>query len=175
MPKGGARARSGPAPSPDSLNRQRDGAEWVKLPSTGRKGDVPAWPTHMGDFDGDEERVWRRLWKTPQALVWEADGVHDTVALYVRSLCEAAKPDASTAVRTLVRQQQDALLLSIPALHSARFVIDKKLDGATPGIVDPGEVATGTTGAPAHAGGSARDRFRIVPNATGDEADEHEE
>lgn len=169
MPKGGARARSGPAPDPEALNRQRDGAEWVKLPAGGRRGDIPVWPAHMGDFVGDEAKVWDRLWRTPQALVWDADGVHDTVALYVRTLCEASAEGASTALRTLVRQQQDALLLSIPALHSARYVIDKRLDGATPGFDHPEQQAA--PGAAARTGGSARDRFTVVPTPDEDDTD----
>jgi hypothetical protein len=170
MPKGGARTRSGTPPDPDALARNRDGAEWVKLPAKGRQGPTPPWPTQMGTISADEKKVWERLWKTPQALVWEADGVHDTVALYVRTLCEASLEGSPTTLRVLVRQQQDALLLSIPALHHAKFVIDKKLDGATPGIVDHG--ATGTTGAAVRtSGGSARDRFTVVPTTDDEDAD----
>lgn len=44
MAKGGARVRSGPAPDPDALSRERDAGEWIELPPEGRKGPAPAWP-----------------------------------------------------------------------------------------------------------------------------------
>lgn len=44
MPKGGARARSGPAPDPNALNRERDKGEWKVLPREGRPGPPPDWP-----------------------------------------------------------------------------------------------------------------------------------
>ncbi len=77
--------------------------------------------------------MWTRLWRSPQAIVWEADGVHDTVALYVRAFIEAANPEASASARTFVRQLQDSLLLSIPALHAARYtIVDNAPAPATP-------------------------------------------
>lgn len=168
MVKGGARTRSGPAASPDALNRQRDGAEWIKLPAKGYQGEIPDWPEHVIDQTPAEAELWKRLWRFPQAIVWKADGVTDTVALYVRCLIEASAPNASTAVRTLVRQQQDALLLSIPALHSAKYVIDGKIEG-TQAFPPPERFddATGTDGERVGGAGSrsARDRFTVVPNA----------
>lgn len=44
MPKGGARARSGPAPDPNALPRVRDKGEWKVLPKEGRTGTPPQWP-----------------------------------------------------------------------------------------------------------------------------------
>lgn len=165
MPKGGARTRSGSSASPDSLRRERDWGQWTRLPAE-RLGPIPDWPAEVQDPSPDELAMWQRLWRAPQALVWEADGVADTVAMYVRAFLEAAAPGASGNSRTVVRQLQDALLLSIPALHSARYVIDRKLAGARAGLERPGdepapvedqqhgsddehgEQATGTTGPP---------------------------
>lgn len=161
MPKGGARARSGPPPSPDALRRERDSREWTKLPGSGFQGPRPDWPEDaVADPTTAEVRMWERLWKTPQAMVWHADGVQDTVALYVRAFLEASKPEASGAARTFVRQLQDALLLSIPALHAARYVIDRDL---TAEQHEPGSTAPARPLPVASGEGSVRDRFTVVP------------
>ena len=38
--------RSGPAPDPNALKRDRDGKQWAKLPAGGRTGAPPPWPLH---------------------------------------------------------------------------------------------------------------------------------
>lgn len=118
--------------------------------------------------------MWARLWKKPQALVWEADGVQDTVAMYVRTFLEGAKPDAPVGTRTYVRQLQDALLLSIPAMHSAKYTIATPIAGAQQGLF--GEEATGTGGAPQRAGGPALPSVRqglhvVQPVPAGDDVE----
>jgi hypothetical protein len=174
---GGARANGGPAPELGSLKRVRDGKEWVKLPACGLP-EAPPWPGQMEmraptwpDAAKDEgvqghrdalaleyaavaERelaFWERLWtEQPQAWVWQADGLADQVALYVRNTLEAMEPGATGAVRTLSRQLAGELLLSTHSLHSARYVIDREMKG-TPafpdltGLDQPAQ-ATGTTG-----------------------------
>jgi len=54
------------------------------------------------------------------------------VALYVRRLVEAERPDAPVSVGTLVRQYADALGLSIPGLRALRWRIDGD-DESSPG------------------------------------------
>jgi hypothetical protein len=77
--------------------------------------------------------------------MWEANGQASEVALYVRSLKDAEKPRASTASRTLVRQQMDALGITVPGLRANRWVI-------VDDIVAPAELAqTGTDGPSAKA------------------------
>lgn len=46
MPRGGARANSGPPPDPNALRRDRkeDKAGWTILPAEGRTGPLPEWP-----------------------------------------------------------------------------------------------------------------------------------
>lgn len=116
MAKGGARANSGPAPDPEALRRDRpaDAAGWVSLPAVGRQGKLPGWP--LSEAVPRELEVWKREWVRPQAVVWERNGQEVEVALYVRSLVVAEEPEASTAARTLVRQQMEALGISIPGL-----------------------------------------------------------
>lgn len=119
MPSGGRRNNSGPPPDPNALRRERrDDGEWTVLPAEGRDGEPPAWP-----LEGQTEReahLWRELWAKPQAELWERQQQFFEVALHVRCLAEAEQPNAATSLRTLVRQQADALLLTIPAMHSAR-------------------------------------------------------
>lgn len=146
MAKGGARARSGPAPDPEALRRDRadDAAGWVVLPAAGRQGKTPAWPlaAPMGDVTlTDEEgketterallvevetrelEVWAGEWRRPQAVEWERNGQELEVALYVRSLVSAEDPAAKANARTLVKQQQEALGISLPGLHRNRWRI----------------------------------------------------
>lgn len=101
------------------------------------------------DMRGDLElAMWERVWHTPQAVVWEADGAEDAVALYVRTYLEASRPEAPAALRTLVRQQAEALLLTPLALSQGKYVIDVPLPGAAEAYPEPGD-------APAPAPGSA--------------------
>jgi len=55
--------------------------------------------------------------------MWERNGQELEVALYVRSLVAAEAEDASVGSRTLVRQQQEALGLSLPGLARNRWRI----------------------------------------------------
>lgn len=128
MSSGGTRARSGPPPDPHALRRDRkdDAAGWTTLPAEGRPGDPPAWPLPVNPFEVLAEReadLWWALWRSPQALLWEQNGQRLQVAMHVRSFVEAELPNAKAALRTLVRQQADALLLTIPAMRAARVKI----------------------------------------------------
>ncbi len=123
MGSGGARLRSGPAPDPNALRRERDAKDWIKLPAEGRTGDCPAWPLELPDASVAEISMWTRLWKMPQATVWEADHGHDIVALYVRTFCDSVVKDAPAARTTQAKQLAEALLLTTPALHAARYTI----------------------------------------------------
>lgn len=121
MAKGGARTRSGPAPDPAALRRDRDSAEWVNLPLRGRQGKVPEWPL---ENETDREAIlWEREWKRPQAVMWERNGQEAEVAMYVRTFAAAEQMNATTACRTLVRQQQESLGISLPGLARNRWRI----------------------------------------------------
>lgn|ERR1044072_1488848 len=156
MSSGGARARSGPAPDPNALRRDRpsDRDGWVTLPAEGRVGDPPPWP-----LSGQSEReaeLWVSEWARPQAVQWEATGAVLEVALYVRRLVEAEKPDAATNLGTLVKQLMEGLGISQDGLAKRRWRI----------AVD--EVAAKRDDAPAvPAKKSARDRFKVVSDEPG--------
>jgi hypothetical protein len=147
MAKGG-HARSGPAPDPNALRRERDGDGWVTLPAVGRQGAPPEWPLeHVSER---ERKQWAREWARPQAIMWERNGQEDEVALYVRAFVEASAPGANTNSRTLVRQLQEALGLSVPGLARNKWRIEAPQEAA------PTRRA---------AGRSVRERFTVV---TGD-------
>ena len=117
MAKGGARARSGPPPDPNSQT-QVDG-EWTILPADGREGDLPRWP--LADPSERELDLWTAEWSRPQAVMWERMGQQIEVAVYVRTLVRAELHDAAVNVRTLLRQQQEALGLSMPGMLRNRW------------------------------------------------------
>lgn len=121
MAKGGARARSGPAPDPNALRRERDAGEWVELPEAGREGAPPVWP--LIDPMARELELWAVEWARPQAFMWERNGQQLEVAMYVRAVVDAESPRASVSARTLVRQQMDSLGLTVPGLRTNRWKI----------------------------------------------------
>ncbi|MFR0351799.1 hypothetical protein [Streptomyces sediminimaris] len=155
MPKGGARSRSGPAPDPDALRRERDAGEWTILPAEGRQGATPDWP--FDEQTGREAELWERLWEMPQALMWERYGQDLEVALYVRRLAEAEGRNSSVALSTLVRQMGDSLGLSTPGMRANRWRIDRRRDDeGTPARPTPEIEPT-----------SARARLRAVSGGSG--------
>lgn len=147
MPKGGARARSGPAQDPNALRRRSSsgGDDWLQLPRAGRSGRVPAWP--LSRASARERQIWQRVWKFPQAVAWEQQLLHDQVALYCRRLAVAERPTATAAEATLARQLQDSLGLSAPGMRSMRWRI------ADPVTTESKPPATPT---------SSRDRLTVI-------------
>lgn len=121
MSSGGARARSGPAPERNAIRNGRAGADWIRLPASGRKGEPPAFP--LPRPTKRELAVWAEEWRRPQAIMWEANGQELEVALYVRTLREAERPRTAAALRTLLLRMQEHLGLSQPGLARNRWVI----------------------------------------------------
>lgn len=146
MTSGGARMRSGPAPDPLALRRDKDKADWIHLPAAGRQGDPPPWP--LARPAKRELQLWAEEWKRPQAIMWEANGQQNEVALYVRSFRDAEQADAGTALRTLVRQQMDSLGISLPGLRGCHWIID-------PPDAQPSRKAPGTDG-------TAKSRWKVL-------------
>jgi hypothetical protein len=149
MASGGARARSGPAPDPQALRRDRkDDAAWLTLPAEGRKGKVPAWP--LADLEPREIELWALYWRKPQAVLWAHNQQELEVALHIRRLVEVEQVGSSPSIGTLVRQQMDALLLTIPAMNAARVRIASD------------EVAIKRDESVAPVRASARDRLKAI-------------
>jgi hypothetical protein len=153
MPAGGARTRSGPAPDP-TAPRTRSSGEWLMLPAEGRVGDEPRWP--LTKISDRERYIWREMWTKPQAVAWESHGLHYEVALMVRRMTEAEKPEPTAAVITAVRQAMDSLGITIPGLRANRWKISEA--SATQGS------AKTPARRPASAS-SARGRLTVVPSA----------
>lgn len=155
MAKGGARARSGPAPDPEALRRDRDEGEWTVLPAEGREGDPPEWP-----LVGQSEReavLWSVLWSKPQAIMWERFGQQLEVALYVRNVALVEEPGSPVNLGTLVRQQSDSLGLTTPGLRSNRWRIERPEHEERPAAPQK------TAGrAAAKSRPSARDRWKVI-------------
>lgn len=150
MPKGGARARSGPAPDPNALRRLRkdDSSGWTTLPAAGRDAEPPAWPL-SGQSDREAE-LWERFWHKPQAFVWERDNLTELVALFVRQLTEAEGQKASAENRKTVRMMFADLYLTPDSLARARL----RIEDAAP--------ETQTSSTPKRS--STRNRLTVVKN-----------
>ncbi|MGW5635709.1 phage terminase small subunit [Streptomyces sp. NPDC003832] len=123
MPKGGARARSGPAPtSTDRSHKAKADAQgWTTLPAEGRDGPLPAFP--LIDPSARELDLWERLWETPQATMWETLHQDFEVASYVRLLVTAERPRASAIIWSQVKQFAESLGLSVSGMQRNRWTI----------------------------------------------------
>lgn len=154
MVSGGARARSGPAPDPNALRRDRksDRDGWVTLPAEGRAGDPPPWPL-LGQSEREAD-MWVTYWAKPQAVIWERDHLVEVVAIFVRQFVEGEAPRASAENRKTVRMMFADLYLTSDSMTRARLRVE-------PADVEPVE----TDPAPRK---SARDRLKVVPSVDGD-------
>lgn len=121
MASGGARARSGPAPDPNALRRERDQGEWTVLPTGDRLHPPPEWP--LVGCSQREKDLWWRLWRKPQGYMWSRLGQELEVALYVRNFAMAELPGAPVNLGTLVRQMADSLGLTTPGMRANRWRI----------------------------------------------------
>ena len=132
MPSGGARARSGPAPDPNSGRSEKRGVVFSALPREGFTGAIPEFPLpkmamgfwtkegeYIEDSQGEEsfaEReawLWKWAWRTPQAAAWAAEPWRQySVAQWVRAsvLCEGS--DAKAADRTAMLRLADQIGMS---------------------------------------------------------------
>jgi hypothetical protein len=143
----GVHGRQGPPPDPNALRREHDNGEWVTLPSEGRVGDAPDWP--LADQTERERELWDNEWRRPQAIMWERNGQELEVAMYCRCFALAEQMNATVAARTLIRQQQEALGISLPGMARNRWKIE-----AEP-TVAKGKARRRSTA-------SSRDRFKVV-------------
>ncbi|MFE6486993.1 hypothetical protein ACFVGN_29215 [Streptomyces sp. NPDC057757] len=158
MPRGGARAVSGPPPDPRSLRSMKaaDKGGWRTLPAEGREGGPPEWPlTEAADRELD---LWDDLWAKPQAVAWEDMGQELEVALFVRTLAKAERADARVDVKKMVRGYLDSLGLSVAGMNRNRWKI-------APVIEEPAGTEVGQPDAVRRP--SARDRLKVVPSGEG--------
>ncbi|MHB9003994.1 MAG: hypothetical protein ACYC6C_08005 [Coriobacteriia bacterium] len=120
MPSGGARARSGPAPDPNALRRDRkNDAEWTTLPAGGFDGVIPGFP--LAGASAPEIELWEILWRKPQAAMWAKLDLTYEVAAYVRAFLESVEPKAVNGLKTAVLRMAAEIGLSLPGMHSLRW------------------------------------------------------
>lgn len=74
---------AGTRPPQPEVKRTNPRIGIVALPASGRRGRTPAWPLD-GRPSAAEHRLWRDLWRTPQAVAWERLGWTRVVARYAR-------------------------------------------------------------------------------------------
>lgn len=131
MSRGGARARSGPAPTSTerSHKAKSDAQGWVTLPADGRDGPLPAFP--LATPSDREYDLWERLWETPQAVMWEQLRQEFEVASYVRLLARAEKPGSSAIIWGQVKQLAESLGLSVSGMQRNRWTIDVVNDSSS--------------------------------------------
>ncbi len=110
-----------PKPGARQPNRGLGAAAQVRLPRAGRPGEPPEWP--LDRPSARERALWARLWKTPQAIAWEALDWVDAVARYARVLTVAEKRGAPYPAMAEARQLEDRLGLSPMALLRLRWAI----------------------------------------------------
>jgi hypothetical protein len=111
----------GPAPNPNARRRNARPA-FRRLPSAGRRGELPAWPL-SSRASAAERGLWAELWASPQAVAWEELGWIRTVARYTRITIAAERPRAIAAVMSEARQLEDRLGLNPKAMRSLGWEI----------------------------------------------------
>lgn len=176
MPSGGARARSGPAPDPTALRRDRkDDAAWITLPAKGYSGSVAEFPLpsipvydiywvdkqRVKELDEDattalrdrEISMWETLWAKPQAFMWAKLGLEFEVAAYVRAFIESTGPESNSGLKTAALRMAAEIGLSLPGMHSLRWKFSED------------EIAARRDAKPAaRSGSSAKDRLAAIAN-----------
>lgn len=178
MASGGARGRSGPAPDPKALRRDRkDDASWVTLPAGGFDGPVPEFPlpkaihyerffengkkVEVRDDDATEVawdaelELWETLWRKPQAAMWSKLGMSLDVAAYVRAFLESVEAEASAGLKTAVLRMAGEIGLSLPGMHSLRWKFSEDELGARREGSRPVAVKSGP---------SSKDRWAALAN-----------
>jgi hypothetical protein len=126
MPSGG-HARSGRVADPNSERAGRNAREqaqrrgdWVDLPAS-YTGKIPTFPLD-GKTPG-EHKLWRVLWRKPQAAMWARQGLTWQVAHYCRTFLQATEPGAPASLTTAVLRQEDTLGISTVGLQALRWRI----------------------------------------------------
>jgi len=142
MSRGGPRNRNGSYPDPESGRSTRTGLAYKLLPRDGYTGRVPAFPLPAPSTR--ERAVWRTLWRTPQAAMWNEERwrMH-TVGLYCRWSVRAEDVEVSAAVLGQVHRLADQLGLTPAGLkeNGWRMTQGETSDAAaaaTPTVPSPG-------------------------------------
>jgi hypothetical protein len=155
----GGHARSGPAPDPEALRRDRpNDPGWIVLPVTGRPGPPAPWPLETKPTPRQGWH-WARLWAMPQAVQWERLGLAMSLAVYVLRLCEVEQTGASASLGNHVLRLEENLGLTLAGMRMLRWQIGGEQAQSLPKAAG-GETPTASPRRP-----SARDRMlTVVPD-----------
>ena len=116
MASGGARARSGPPPDPNSGRSDRRGLSMEVLPAAGFDGVVPEFP--MPGATGREMELWESLWRTPQASAWAVQSWRwQEIGQFVRLSVRLEDPEAPAGLYAQYRGIRTELGLSPAGLR----------------------------------------------------------
>ena len=129
MASGGARARSGPAKDPNSVNGAK--GDWVALPAIGRSGRIPRWPL-PAELSAWGKSEWRRLWRLPQAIEWERLKMHTQVAVYAQVLDEITAGDTRPQKLANLQRMETSLGISVAGMHANGWRIARGIEADVP-------------------------------------------
>ena len=102
--------------------------------------------------------MWSKLWKTPQAIVWEEQGVERAVARYVRLSIVVESGDVPAAKVKSVMEQERTLLLELGSLLKAGYRITTNPQDPSPTVrSSPADARRATLP-------SSRGRLRALPD-----------
>ncbi|MDQ1217990.1 hypothetical protein [Microbacterium arborescens] len=120
------RSGAGPAPDTSSLREvARQEAGLLRTLPQQRAGRAPAWPFGK-KATAAERALWLKLWKLPQAILWEEQHVERDVALYVRmSILVESGTETAAKVKS-VRDQARTLLIELDSLTKAGYRISSQ-------------------------------------------------
>lgn len=110
-----------PGPPPNPARRRSNSSPITVLPAR-RVGEVPVWPLHHAASD-EEASLWAEVWARPQAVKWELDGMHRTVARYCRLAILAEVPGASRTELAECRALEQELGITEKAMKSLGWVV----------------------------------------------------
>lgn len=122
-------------PDPTALRRERkDDQAWIQLAPRPTDAPAPEWPLTVPPNDA-ERTHWETLWRTPQANEWVKNDEAQGVALFVRLLAQAEKPNAPVTLFKYVREFRNELGLSANGAATRRWRMPSA--GAKPAAVTP--------------------------------------
>lgn len=119
---GGARNRSGPAPSAMSARSDARNLKARQLAVLGYQGEIPRFP--LAGSNDRELEVWGEAWRTPQASQWIRESWRwRTVALWVRWSVKMEAADAPAATAAAATRLADQIGLTPAGLKENGWVI----------------------------------------------------
>ena len=179
MARGGARNRSGPAPSESSERSERRGYSLTALPAEGYDGPVPEWPLapyvvrrweseegarfQVVDHEATESfrvrelALWGWAWRTPQACAWSLPSEMwraQTVARWCRQAAKCESSDSSASDHGQLHRYADQVGLTTAGLREMgwKVAVDQVAEKAAESV------------APKL---SSRDRMKVVQGGRG--------